>query len=265
MSLRPNINPLRVQARPKLGGSLISLLRLDQNRRKYYRVVQAGVPSLTVSIPRSVGEPFLGVCQDISLGGAGVRFAAGHDPELAVGTELVLSFRQAAVSLPLNVRARVVSALPLDSTVKRYNFWFPHPDEISPYLNATWARYFNRRRHVRVAPETSMHTCLRWPLGEANARVHNLSVSGVAVLVDLAQAANLRSVPLVHLTLNLPDEDGPQRLKAFVRSIRLVEHDGLIGLEFERNAQLERALDPLQRYLERRMVRSSGGTVSPRG
>jgi len=264
MSLRPNINPLRLRVESKLGGSLISLLRLDQERRRHYRVSQTANPALTASIARPVGEPFVGVCQDISLGGAGVRFAVDHDPALVIGTELVLSFRQAASQLPLNVRARVVSVRPLDNAGTRYNFWFPRPDEIRPYLDASWGRYFNRRRHVRVTPETPMHTCLRWPMGEVNALVHNLSVSGVAVLVDRAHAAELRSVPLVHLTLSLPNEDGVHRLKALVRSARLYPREGLIGLEFERNAQLERALDPLQSYLERRIIRSPGGSVGSR-
>lgn len=263
MSLRPNLNPIRDHVPPKRGG-LISLLRLDQDRRKHYRVSQSANPTLTATISRPVGEPFVGVCQDISLGGAGVRFAPGHDPELVVGHELVLSFRQASSNLPLNVRSRVVSVRPLENAGQRYNFWFPKPDEIRPYLDASWGRYFNRRRHVRVTPESPIRTCVRWPQGEANAMVHNLSVSGVAVVVDLANAAQLRGVPLVHLTLTLPPDTAELRLKAIVRSVRLYAREGLVGLEFERNPQLERALDPLQRYLERRIIRSPGGSLGSR-
>lgn len=258
-AMRSMLRPVHVP------GTLISLLRTQSEKRRFYRVPQAEFPPLWVGAWSAQHTPCVGQCTDVSYGGAGVRFAPHQDPQLEAGQEIALSFQSSARPGSLQTQARVVSVCPLEAGGVRYGFQFTNPHELSRKLDPTWASLFNRRHLLRAtpAPGSGLWACLRWTRGEIHARVLDLSLGGLGAAVPMQLAAELRAGVPLHVSMQLPGENTELRVKAQVRSNKPLAGEARIGLEFDKDGGIERYSEALQRCIERRMTRGAAPKRKP--
>lgn len=265
MTTYPN-EPIRIQKSPKLSGTVLSLMRLDQEKRRHYRVQQAAMPTLHAMVPFTDGTRRTGRCQDICVGGAGVRFTNDQDPGLESGQELVLLFETPTYEGTLQVAARVLAKKVLDITAVRYTFVFTRPDELKEHAVGTWGRWFNRRRFRRLAPDptTAVPAQIRWPRGQIDGRVIDVSMGGLGIAIPLSRSAELEGVSQVFLSVVLADNIGELRFSALVRSETKGLHVSRIGFELVRDAAFEKCGPILQRWIERTVTRRAANKPLPR-
>lgn len=263
MTDRPGQHPFRGIAAPKFAGSSISLLRLDREKRRHYRVAQATLPELVVSVPYSDGSERLGHCRDVSVGGVSVSFDSGQDPGLEAGDEIVLLFRTESQERTISVAARVVARRWMDHDGIVYAFVFTRPDELRSQVWGAWGRWFNRRRFRRYVPDRAKTVLvqIQWPRGMLDARLVDVSLGGLAVAVKREEAAQLASARDVHVSFGLGDASGNStglRFRAIVRSCSANPREARVGLEFLRDETYDRSGPELQRWIERRVPTAEG-------
>ena len=265
MSPYPN-EPIRTQKSPKLIGTVLSLMRLDQEKRRHYRVQQASMPTLHASVPFSDGTLRKGRCQDICAGGTGVRFTNDQDPDLETGEELVLVFETPSFEGSLPVAARVLAKKVLDITSVRYTLVFTRPDEVKEHAVGAWGRWFNRRRFRRLSPDPTMPipAQIRWPRGHIDGRVVDVSMGGLGIAIPLAQSVQLEDVSQVFVSVLLADNIGELRFSAIVRSETKGIHVSRVGFELVRDAAFEKAGPILQRWIEKTVTRRAAKRPLPR-
>jgi c-di-GMP-binding flagellar brake protein YcgR len=231
--------------------------RFEKNKRRYYRVLRTTNPPLTVTLEQASGGCLFAECDDISMGGAGVRFHPDRDPKLVAGQEVLLTFQ--AISRPdaIRARARVVSVTPQPDKHVRYGFEFTNQAELYAQMDSYYARYFNRREHMRVLPDHSERILahIRWARGELSSRVHDVSVGGLGLLVPVESAQLLAGVTSVHVSLHLPGGQSELRLPCLLRSCRSLVKQALLGVEYEKGPALEEAAPQLARYVEQQLAR----------
>jgi len=191
------------------------------------------------------------------MGGADVRFHPDRDPKFGAGQEVVLAFQALSRPDAIRARARVASVTPQPDKSVLYGFQFTNQTELCAQMDAYYARYFNRRAHVRVLPdhEEKILAQLRWPNGELLGRVHDVSVSGLGILVRVESAFLLAGVTNIHVTMSLPGAKNELRLPCLVRTCRALVKQALLGVEYQQSAALEQAAPHLARYVEQQLAR----------
>lgn len=259
MTPRPKIPPVRSYPAPRFAGSIISLLRLDQEHRRHYRVPQSASPKLLAIIPFTDGSSRAGTCMDISIGGAGIHFTLEQDPDLERGDEVVLVFQVAEQPATLRVVARVLFRLHTGAAGVRYAFVFPRTDEMHSIVTGWWGRWFNRRKHKRFVPSGALAIPaeLRWAKGQIEGRVADISLGGLAFEYSREASLSLRGVRALHISLHLPEEEVELRFRVTLKSSFVGTRDVRVGLEFVQDKPFEHAAPRLQRWIERHMVRSN--------
>jgi hypothetical protein len=261
----PN-EPIRIQKSPKLTGAVLSLMRLDQEKRKHYRVQQAAMPTLHAIVPFDDGTQRLGRCQDICIGGTGVRFTTDQDPGLEAGQELVLLFTTPTYEGTLQAVAKVLTKRVLDVTAVRYTFAFTRPEELKEHAVGTWGRWFNRRHWRRLTPDpmTAIPAAIRWPRGQIEGRVIDVSMGGLGIAIPLERSVEMEGVKQVFLSVMLAENIGELRFSAIFRSETKGLHISRIGFELVRDAAFEKAGPILQRWIEKTVTRRATNKLPPR-
>jgi c-di-GMP-binding flagellar brake protein YcgR len=259
MSPAPN-EPIRVPKTPptpKPVQSVLSLMRLDQEKRQHYRVQQAAMPTLHAIIPFDDGTQRVGRCQDVSVGGTGVRFTNDQDPRLVAGQEIVLLFSTPKYDGTLQVAAKVLNKKVIDVTSVRYTFAFTRPDELKEHAVGSWGRWFNRRRYRRMAPDTTttVPAVIRWPKGQIEGKVIDVSMGGLGISIPLGRTSELDTVKHVYLSVVLAENIGEVRFAAIVRSRTKGMQTSRIGFELEHDAGFEKTGPILQRWIEKSVMR----------
>jgi len=257
MTHRPGHHTIRSIKIPGFAGSSISMLRLDQEKRRHYRVVQSRLPTLTVEVPYSDGSKRYGSCRDISVGGASVTFNSEQDPGLEAGDEIILLFQTESQPRTISLASRVVSRRWMDEGGIGYAFVFTRPDELRAQIWGAWGRWFNRRRFRRFVPDADKGVVVQmgWKRGLVDGRLIDVSLGGMAVLVRREEAAQLNSARVVNISFGLGEGEGGLRFRAIVRSCSAGPRDARVGLELMRDETYERSGPDLQRWIERRMQR----------
>ena len=202
---------------PGRRANVISLMRLDQEKRRHYRVHQAAMPTL----PR---------------GGA----VHGRDAAAWAGARTFASAERVCVSRPIRTRvsrsdrsscscsrrrrttgtlqvaARVLSKHELDATALRYTFVFTQPEELQEA----------RRRDLGplVQPSPLPPTCarsptavpaqIRWPRGNIDGRVIDVSMGGLGIAIPPARSNELEGVETSVLSVVLAENIGELRFAA---------------------------------------------------
>jgi hypothetical protein len=222
------------------------------DRRRIHRVALVHGPVLRMEVRRPDGKRLFGIVEDCSWTGAGVRFTHAADPNIHVdqgGTVILSSIRLPDITL----RARVASTEPLQSGGTRYGMQFVDEDEVRSQVTTEWRRFFSTRRNPRFAPraELAATITLTWRGGEARGRVVDVSMEGLAVLVDLESARAVVIAREVGVLLAYPGSGGTMRLRAKVRGAKQGTSAVRIGLEFARDAMLESCLPRLEDWTGR--------------
>ncbi len=266
MNPLPQNEPIRTPKSSRPAANVISLMRLDQEKRRHYRVHQAAMPTLHAVVPYTDGSRRTGRCQDICVGGAGVRFTTDQDPLLEVGQDLVLVFETPSFAGTLQLASRVLSKHVLDATALRYTFVFTHPEELEQHVVGIWGRWFNRRHYRRLAPDstTAVPAQIRWPRGNIDGRVIDVSMGGLGIAIPAARAQDLEGVGQIVLSVVLAENIGELRFAALVRSTSRGVNTARIGLELVRDPWFEKNGPILQRWIERTVTRRAAHKLPPR-
>jgi hypothetical protein len=259
---RRQTKPTPVKGAPvsKLAGSVLSLLRLEREQRRHYRVPMGPGTVLQATIPFTDGSTRTGLCLDVAFGGAGVHFSLEQDPELERGDELVLVFQIAGQPGSMRVVARVLFRVHMGPAGVRYAFAFPRVEEMQERVNGWWGRWFNRRKYKRFTPSgaLTMPVRLRWPKGQVDGRVADISLGGLSMEYDRETAQDFKNAKQLSVSLGMPEEEMELRFGVEVRSTFVGTRTVRLGLEFVKDKQYERAAPELQRWIERHLIRRPG-------
>ncbi len=152
--------------------------------------------------------------------------------------------------------SRVVNVLPLDDGRLRVGFQFLNRIELYAQLDEFYARCFNRRRHVRVAPGYDVRIAveLAWGNGSISATAHDISEGGLGVMVPLERSKALAKVDEVDLKFRLPRDRGDVTCRALIRSRTNFDKTCLLGIEFTPGGGIENHLAALHRCIEKQLL-----------
>lgn len=180
-----------------------------------------------------------GDVEDVSFGGAGVRFT-----------------KKAHMSVPIGSKVRVLFSGPIlrreiifDATVRfrvdeegqsRYGVRFDRPEQtLAPSAQALF-RIFNRRKHYRVKPHSEQLTTLllRVEAGpNVPAELLDVSAGGLGVSAHIGVDEQFVSAEAVNVALALSEEAAPLDLVASIRSRTMVSDESVrYGLAFDPEA-----------------------------
>lgn len=223
-------------------------------RRQYRAQKQPGVP-LEAIIDSEDGHRVVGECADVSVGGAGILVPQAKGSNFAEGSKVRVRIQHLGRAKGVEAAAQVVSVSIVGSMV-RYGLRFESVAEIVKQVDSFYARWFNRRRSVRVMPDFSskLSSSVRWSDGEMQARIHDISTGGIGIMTTVEQAAGLKTNTRVELSLTLPGTPLPIACRARVAGVKAFTKNVLVGLEFEPNGGIERYAAALQRYIDERQV-----------
>lgn len=257
-----------------------------QDRRRFYRVQVSETNPIGIRLVTSEGETTTGSALNISAGGAGVRFDAEQSPKLFIGQRVTLTLLSARLGEPVTVNATTRSRLD-KGTFRQYGFEFAI-NLVERRMSRQLRRLFNRRAAYRVRPltrepifvrisqpgEKSLpppQTALARPIEpeeveetiepqpevvepQTLAKVKNLSVRAVAVLIEPEMDEELAAVDTLVISFHLPGNTILQRLYCRIRRREWEGHRVLYALEYdtEQSVQFEKQRDMLSIYVMRR-------------
>lgn len=242
----------------KLTNAELVRARLHQGSRDgrvAYRVPKQAGTNVEVAILCEDGRKATGECVDVSIGGAGVTLPRTKDLELVEGTRVRVRIHHMSRTRGIEAEAEVVTVAQIGANV-RYGLRFTDVNAVLQQVDSFYARWFNRRRSVRVMPDftTKVAGTVKWSDGELQARVHDISMNGVGVLATLEQIAALKVKSRVEIALTLPNSPLPIVCRARVVGMKAFTKNVLVGIEFEPNGGIERYAVGLQRYVEERQA-----------
>lgn len=226
------------------------------NQRQHYRVRSTKMQPIRASLEREYCAPIEGDCIDLSIGGAGVEFDATHDPKLNLGDLCTLRLRANSRPDAMKATCRVAAVLPLDHGCIRVGFQFINRIELYAQLDEFYARYFNRRLHVRVPWEYDMRTPVRleWKGGSLTAIAHDISERGLGITMPVEDAQALVKVTAVNVTIRLPKERNDLSCSATIKARTNFASNCLVGLEFSPEGGIEAHLESVRRFIKKRLA-----------
>jgi hypothetical protein len=234
---------------------VLTLLRLQAEQRRYYRVPQVPGKALQAAIPFSDGSFRIGTCLDVAFGGAGVHFPLDQDPCLERGDELMLVFQVIGQPGSMRAVATVLFRVHMGPAGVRYAFAFPRKDEMAERVNGWWGRWFNRRRYKRFAPAgaQTLPVQLRWSQGQIDGRVVDISLGGLSMEFDRALGQGLETAQSLSVAIVMSEEQKVLRFGVDLRSTFVGTKTTRVGLEFQKDKSYERSAPELQRWIERNL------------
>ncbi len=214
--------------------------------------------ALTISLIDARGLVYPCSCEDLSMGGAALCFAAQTAPRICRGQEVQIEVQSQARETAVRARARIAVVV-ADAHVVRCGVMFTDEQLLQEQLDAFHSRLFNRRRHPRVLPELNQRLMLQvsWAGGDLEVRAHDLSVGGAGATVGPEALARLRSAQEVELRFPIPKSKQRVVARARITSIRELSRGAVIGFEFLPDGGIQAARAELERFVEERIAEMS--------
>jgi c-di-GMP-binding flagellar brake protein YcgR len=221
------------------------------NQRRHYRVRSSETEPIRASLTRERTAPAVGECVDLSIGGTWVEFA--RDPRLAQDEVCTLVIHADSQSESVKATSRVVTVRATDDGGVSVGFEFTNRIELYAQLDEFYARYFNRRRHVRAVPDFELKIPVRlgWRNGSFPTIARDISEGGLGVLVPLDKAKELERIDVVDLVFRLPGQRADIECRATIRSRTVFSKACLLGLEFDPDGAIRDHLLALRRCVEK--------------
>jgi c-di-GMP-binding flagellar brake protein YcgR len=203
-------------------------------RRGPYRQGTSNSQPLSVTLMIPASQPVQGQLIDLTAQGAGVCVPFATDPNLSVGdvVEVVVGSMMRA---PIETPAKVVNVGQEGSGLVRYGLEFINVGNLYSQLDTFYARFFNRRRHVRVQPlfDQVIRVELAWAVADLTARVYDISESGMSLTIPKHFDLELASTGPASLRFQLPNSGVPVEGLAHVCFDVRLERRRLAGLEYD--------------------------------
>ena len=194
--------------RSQAGSRALHLVSHGENRVSYRRA-EGPNHGLSISVRLGSGTTYEGQLLDLSIGGAGARFALDDDPELVPDQLVGLVIENADRSSRVETPARVVYGQPGGEAHWRYGFQFVAAGDLFEQLDEFYAACFNRRGSDRVEVPASHRVAveLRLPDGAIVAgELSDLSATGLGVLVSEEAASALATEGSAQVDFLLPGD-----------------------------------------------------------
>lgn len=234
---------------------------MERGRRKHYRVIPGQTRRLDVSVRvEGDGRVFRGEVLDMTIDGAGVRFTTDAAPVVALGHSVMLTFSASWLDESFEVSGTVKSRIELgESREYRYGFAFDQSAELQKRLPSGVFQLFNRRGAYRVStdPADPVAVTVRLPrvdMDPVTARLKDVSVSGLALLVSSGAEKTLGACDSVEMSFRLPTSDKDLHLVGWIRNRQLNHEHVRYGVEFdeERSHNFTRQQDEIFAYVMHR-------------
>ena len=227
-------------------------------RRRHYRVPQQNLEALALALIDGRGNAYPATCEDLSLGGAALCFAAQTAPRVCRGQEVQIEVQSQARETAVRARARIAVVV-ADARVVRCGVMFLVEQLREEQLDAFHSRLFNRRRHARVLPELNQRLMLRvrWDGGDLEVRAHDLSAGGAGATVGPEALGRLRAAREVTLEFPLPGSKTRVVARARLASVRELARGAMVGFEFLPEGGIQAARAELERFIEDRIAEMS--------
>ena len=209
------------------------------SRRKVYRVVPDEAHQLDVAIRTENGKVFRGEVVDVTIDGAGTRFEREAAPAFALGHPVTLIFSAAWLDEPVDVSAKVRSRAGQGEYQQyHYGFAFDQSAELPNRLPKRVFQVFNRRGAPRVPldPTKPVEVAIKAPgVGTSTVTgcLKDISVSGLALLVEPEAAYTLGALDVIEMSFHLPTRDKAFQLVGWIRNRELVHEHVRYGVEFD--------------------------------
>lgn len=225
-------------------------------RRDRYRKPMPPSQGLSLLVAGPAGHG-AGTVVDVSARGARVRFEHAGDPGLAIDDVVQVTIQSRSHgSVPLS--ARVAHAAERDSGCVHYGLEFVDAEAELAGAHPFFRRLLNRRAAVRVRP--SLDRCvplvMSWEGGQVQARVNELSATGIGVSLPLVEVYRLMRVVDVQVSFRLPGIEEPFQGPARIVNRKANAAGVQLGLAFDLEAPdgLARSGAALRHYVEQRMA-----------
>lgn len=227
-------------------------------RRRHYRVPRQNLEALALALIDSRGNVYPASCEDLSLGGAALCFAAQTAPRICRGQEVEIQVQSQARETAVRARARIAVVV-ADAHVVRCGVMFLDERMLEEQLDAFHSRLFNRRRHARVLPELDQRVMLkvRWDGGEVEVRAHDFSAGGAGATVGPEALGRLRAAREVTLDFPIPGTKRRVTARARLASVRELARGAMVGFEFLPEGGIERSRAELESFIEQRIAEMS--------
>ena len=184
------------------------------------------------------GERIACATDNLTIEGAHVRIHQAGAPTLAIGhrIDLELTDSDTGGSLSLSSKVMFRDEVP---TGRTYGLQFNNPDEVRKLLTPALAKLFKRRQDFRVPlDEGKVVATLRLPreagVDLIEGPMVDLSTSGCAVLVTLAQESQLVDFTQLDILFKLPLTSMPCLLYGDIRYRELAGERVRYGIEFQK-------------------------------
>ena len=209
---------------------------MSTDRRDIYRVVPERDEGLAVSmVAGEVNAPAEEIV-DITLHGAGTRFALPDAPNLSDGDHVILVFTSPRLEAPVEVEATVTGRQE-HAELRHFSFRFEQTEGLERELPAEFYRLFNRRGAYRAAQfEDPVELGMRSDAQSAQdtrARLKNISATGLGAIAEPAAEESLGEAESVELALKLPGRDRTLRIHAWIRNREHLDDRVYYGLMFD--------------------------------
>ena len=230
---------------------------MDRERRKVYRVVPDDAHRLDIAVKTEDGKAFRGEVLDVAIDGAGTRFERETGPVFGLGHSVALIFSAPWLDEPIEVSGKVRSRIELGEYRQyRYSFEFDQSAELQKRLPEGVFRLFNRRCAYRTSPDPAkpVAVVIKPPgvgMAKVTARLKDISVSGLALLVDPEAENTLGELDVIEMSFRLPTSDQDFQLVGWIRSRELVNEHARYGVEFDdkRSKHFARRRDEIFAYV----------------
>ena len=205
-------------------------------------------------------EPLQAGVVNLSLEGANIAVPGHLDPGLTPGELVSLELRHTREAWRIDTPAQVEPHGPSGAGNTRYGLRFLNMGSLYAQMEDALGLHFNRRRHQRVHPEDQQDIVVRLRQGGQKPRgnMHDLSLSGMCVALDLIGAASLQPDHPLEFTFDLPGARDSLQGAARVVSKRRLGSREFLSLEFDiEDQRFAGIVGTLAAYVDERARRTS--------
>ena len=168
----------------------------SQELRQFYRRSPGKKHGLGLSIQIGQDAPLSATLDNLSAGGAGMRFAEGRDPRLEIGAVVAMKFISLGPGKEVQTPAVVVGIRGTESEGRLYGLQFTDMQGLFAQLDNHLVRFFNRRKALRVMPALGKKLPLQAKVGnqESKVLINDVSWMGLGFLLDPGEAERFLDV-----------------------------------------------------------------------
>jgi phage-related protein len=232
-------------------------VRPELERRAAHRVVPAH--AIPVQLLAPDGALLCGTVAAMSSRGMTVAAPLAGTASLAVDQVVELS-AGAGSGEELVTPARVASARTLDERWAHLGLEFILVGGVHRQIERFFLAHGNRRAHARTAPlaQDVVRVQAQWPGGQLTARVHDVSVGGMALAISSLSAVTMTQGQALSLRFRLPGAVRSITGAAEVRYVADFPRRRVIGLAYDLSDPrgIARELEMIEAFVAERTVRS---------